>query len=189
MRVAIMKTAVGSLDKLLSEAKQALRAVESELFNGDSLGYENPSAALKWCIEELHVALSVVLEAADMPGARASLNEAMKKFIAKGLDHIVSDPEYYICESPALTYLERVIKALRMTVSESLSSEEGWVLSRLEAMLHDTAGLVRRRKAAPAKESELQEIMHDYLSASFPDFVKTPVRRRGAESFQTRLWD
>ena len=34
MNIAIMANAIGSLDKSLSEAKEALRAVESEVFGG-----------------------------------------------------------------------------------------------------------------------------------------------------------
>jgi hypothetical protein len=42
MDIAVVKNAVGSLDKLLSRAKQALQAVQSEEFIGDSRGYEYP---------------------------------------------------------------------------------------------------------------------------------------------------
>ena len=41
-------------------------------------------------------------------------------------------------------------------------------------MLRDTPGLVRRRKNPPANETELQKIMHDYLSACFLDFRLNP---------------
>jgi hypothetical protein len=61
-----------------------------------------------------------------------------------------------------------------MAVSETISSEEAWTLGRLEAMLRDTPGLVHRRQNPPAKEADLQKIMHDYLSACFPDFTHNP---------------
>lgn len=41
-------------------------------------------------------------------------------------------------------------------------------------MLRDTPNLVHRRPQAPANEHELQQIMHDYLDACFPDFVHRP---------------
>jgi len=44
----------------------------------------------------------------------------------------------------------------------------------LEAMLRDTPTLVHRRQSAPVNEVELQAIMHDYLSACFPDFRLNP---------------
>ena len=57
-------------------------------------------------------------------------------------------------------------------MSNEIPSEEAWTLNRLEGMLEDTAVLVRRRGTAPAKEKELQDIMHDYLRACFPDFIR-----------------
>jgi hypothetical protein len=41
-------------------------------------------------------------------------------------------------------------------------------------MLRDTPGLVHRRGESPAREHDLQKIMHDYLSACFPDFRLNP---------------
>jgi hypothetical protein len=67
-----------------------------------------------------------------------------------------------------------LINGLRMTVSVAISSKEAWTLNRLEQMLRDTPGLVHGRKKAPAGEAELQEIMHDYLRACFPDFTPNP---------------
>src|ERR1019366_7320260 len=74
----------------------------------------------------------------------------------------------------AFTFVERLIKALHMTVSQQITSEQAWTLERLEAMLEDTPGLVHRQNEPPADEADLQEIMHDYLSAAFPDFRKNP---------------
>lgn len=91
-----------------------------------------------------------------------------------GLAHIIEDQEFDNCHSLALTYLERLIQGLRITVRGAISSEEAWTLNRLEEMLRDTAGLVHRRGKAPANETELQKIMHDYLSACFPDFSFNP---------------
>jgi REase_DpnII-MboI len=178
MDIAIVKNAVGSLDKLLSQAKDALWQVEAEDHGyayGDSVGrYEYPSDALKSFLDELHDVLLVVLEAADMPETRASLIEAWCGFTpGEGRRHTIINKVGDL-ESPALTFLERVIQGLRMTVSEAISSEEAWTLSRLEAMLRDTPGLVHRRQKAPENEHELQKIMHDYLSACFPDFQFNP---------------
>jgi hypothetical protein len=122
MDIAVVKNAVGSLDKLLSQARESLRAVESELFGGDPRGYEYPREAMKWYVDELHVILLVVLEAAEMPEARASLTEAWRGFRAKGLGHTNDDHHSETCESPALTFLGRVIQGLRMTVIEAISS-------------------------------------------------------------------
>lgn len=104
-----------------------------------------------------------------MPETRASLVDAWREFRdGKGLEHTNDNEEFQTCESPALTFLERLIQGLRMTVSEAISSGAAWTLSRLEAMLRDTPGLAHGRQTAPANEIKLQEIMHDYLSAAFP---------------------
>jgi hypothetical protein len=180
MDLAVAKNAVGSLDKLLSQAKGALWDLEREVFGdpgyGDAGGYEDPRAAMKGFLEELYDILLIVLEAAGMPETRASLVDAWREFREdKGLAHTFDDQESQTCESPALTFLERLIHGLRITVSGTISSAHAWTLFRLEGMLRDTAGLVHRRRMAPANETELQEIMHDYLSACFPDFRPNPA--------------
>ncbi len=80
MEIAVVKNAVGSLDKLLSNAKHALWDVEREVFGdpgyGEATGYVYPRAAMKGFLEELHDILLVVLEAADMPETRTSLIHA-----------------------------------------------------------------------------------------------------------------
>jgi hypothetical protein len=178
----IVKNAIGGLDKILSQARRALWEVGREIYVGydeeaeDQGGYADPRGALGANLEELHHILLVVLEAAQMPEARASLVKAWPKFtsVKDGLRHADEDHEYQDCTSPAFTFVERLIKALRMTVSQQITSEQAWTLARLEAMLEDTPGLVHRQDAPPADEADLQAIMHDYLSAAFPDFRKNP---------------
>jgi hypothetical protein len=178
MDIAVVKNAVGSLDKLLGRARDALWDVEREVFGDPGYGhavYAYPRAAMEAFLEELHDILLVFLEAANMPETRASLIDAWREFRdGKGLADTIDDEELQTCESPALTFLERLIQGLRITVSEAISSEEAWTLNRLEAMLRDTPGLVHRRQIAPANEIKLQEIMHDYLRACFPDFRLNP---------------
>lgn len=180
MNIDVVRNAVGSLDKLLSEAKSALRQVESATFgiwHTDEGGtFEYPEQAMAAYLQELHDILLVVLEAAELPDARASLAAAWPKFTSakNGLRHTDDDAEFESCTSPALTFLERLINGLRMTVSTDMSSEEAWTLNRLERMLRDTTALVLRRGKPPKNEGDLQHIMHDYLSATFPDFRLNP---------------
>jgi hypothetical protein len=186
MDIAVVKNAVGSLDRVLSQAKLALRDLEREVFGpdfGDYGGYEYPHQAMRLFLEELHDLLLVVLEAAGLPETRSSLTDRWREFVGHGLGHTNNDRDSLSCDSPALTFLERLIDGLRMTVSEAISREEAWTLIRLEAMLRDTAGLVHRRKMVPAREAELQEIMHDYLGACFPDFRFNPQIGGGLKSF------
>jgi hypothetical protein len=181
MDSTVVRNAVGALDKLLSQTKSALWEVEREVYGdpgyGDVQGgYACPRFAMAGHLEELHDILLVVLEAAQMPEAWGSLVKAWRGFMSgkDGLRHTDDNDEFQNCESPALTFLDRQIHGLRMTVREEILSEEAWTLAKLEAMLEDTPALVHRRDKPPANEGDLQEIMHDYLSACFPDFRFNP---------------
>jgi hypothetical protein len=146
----VIKNALGSLDKSLSSAKQALSQIESDVFNyGLQQGstFEEPRAAMELFLRELHDVLLVVLEAAKMLETRTSLIESWDKFTASGasLQDTRDNGQFEFSESPALTFLERMIEGLRVSVVGNMSSEEAWTLSKLEAMLEDTAALVHRR--------------------------------------------
>lgn len=181
MNDAVVRSAVGGLETLMRPAKSALWQVEREVFGdpgyGDNEGlYEYPRFAMEGYLGELYDCLLVVLEAAAMSQARADLIKAWERFLKDkdGLRHTVDDPEFQNSHSPALTYVERLLKSLRMTVSNEISNEQSWTLARLEAMLEDAPGLVHRRGKELSNEMDLQKIMHDYLSVCFPDFRKNP---------------
>jgi hypothetical protein len=182
MDPAVIRSAVGGLETLLRTAKGALWQVEREVFGdpgyGDNEGgtYEYPRYAMADYLEQLHDSLLVVLEAAAMPQARADLVAAWQRFKKNkdGLRCTNDDEELQISESPAYTYVERLVRSLRMTISEEITSEQSWTLARLEAILNDAPGLVHRRQKALVTEMDLQEVMHDYLSVCFPDFRKNP---------------
>jgi hypothetical protein len=176
----VAKNAIGTLDEILSKAKRALAQVEREVFKiwtteADGGSYEYPREAMEEYIKEIYGLLLVVLEAADMPETRAALIKAWEGFTSldDGLGHTEDNHKLEFSRSPALIFLEDLIKGLRISVIEEISSEEGWTLSRLEAMLDDTAALVRRR-GRPGKEHDVQEVMHDYLGVFFPDFRLNP---------------
>jgi hypothetical protein len=180
MDASVVRNALGSLDKLLSDARSAVWDIEREVFGvsayeGEAGGYENPRGALKSLLEQLHDVLLVVLEAAGMPESRASLVTKWHGFTHdKGLEYTNEDHTLEFCESPALTFLEHLIQGLRISTSENISSEEAWTLARLEAMLRDAAVLVRRRGLHVETEADLQHVMHDYLRACFPEFRLNP---------------
>ncbi|MCC6363114.1 MAG: hypothetical protein IT165_06285 [Bryobacterales bacterium] len=179
----IIQNAIGELDKILSQAKRALWEIGREIYVGynedaeSQGGYADPRGALGANLEELHDILLVVLEAAQMPEASASLVKAWAEFMSSsdGLRHTDEDHEYQDCTSPAVTFVERLIKALRMTVSRQITSEQAWTLARLESMLRDTPVLVHRLgRPSPTREIDLQRVMHDYLSACFADYDPKP---------------
>lgn len=179
MNIQVIRNALGSLDQLLSEVRAALWQVEGDIFGGYRPGhgtFEYPDRTMEAYLQELYDVLLVVLEAAEMAETRASLVKAWVGFASakNGLRYTDNDGEFQASESPALTFLDRLTGGLRMAVGDGISSEEAWTLNRLEAMLRDTAALVHRRQRPPADEQDLQKIMHDYLSAAFPDFRQDP---------------
>ena len=129
----MVQNAVGTLDKLLSEAKAALAQVQAETFKlwhvpSDGGVYDHPRGAMAEILQELYEVLLVVPEAAEMPQSRASLVTAWADFgsLPRKLEHTDDDSEYDYSSSPALTFLERIIKGLRTSVIAEFSSEDGW---------------------------------------------------------------
>lgn len=62
----------------------------------------------------LYDTLLLVLEAAERPEARAWLIESWKKLTSakNGLRHTDDNAEHQSCESPALTFMERLVTCL-----------------------------------------------------------------------------
>ena len=178
MEIAVVKNAIESLDELLSEAKRALWDVQKEVFGIPSNGgYAYPREALKGLLDELCDVLLVVLDAADMRETRASLINKWRVFIHdRGLGHTNDYQECHNGDSPALTFLEHLIKGLRVAVGKAISNEEEWTLRRLEEILRNTSVLVHRQQNPRANENDLKKIMHDYLHACFhSDFRRKPT--------------
>jgi hypothetical protein len=71
----VVKNAIGGIDNILSKATRALRELEYDRFGGsDDLGsYESPENAMVFHFHQLYDHLLIVLEAAEMPAARADL--------------------------------------------------------------------------------------------------------------------
>jgi len=174
----VVSNAIGGIDAILSKAKRALRELVYEEFGGgDDLGsYESPVDAMVYHFDQLHDHLLIVLEAAEMPEARAGLIDKWVQFKKQegGLRHTDRFGDFDNLTSPVIEYLDNLVSALRMTVTDQMTSEEAWGLERLEAILEDGSALVHRRKKAPTNEREFQEIMQDYLSACFSDFDPSP---------------
>lgn len=174
----VVKNALGGIDAILSKARRALREVIYEEFGGgDDLGsYESPRDAMVFHFDQIYDHLLVVLEAAEMPEARANLIAKWSSFkkLKGGLRHTNQFGNFDHLTSPVIEFLDHLVSALRMTVSNEITSEEAWTLTRLETMLKDTDVLVHRRGKVISDEMDLQEVMHDYLRACFRGFVHNP---------------
>lgn len=189
MNKDVVNNSIGMLEQLMFNAGDALRDCEHDLWGTRPHSepfYEQPLFALERYLQELYDVLLVVLEAADMRDTRASLIKAWIAFNRKkdGLQHIVDDHQAQVCESPALTFMNRLIKGLRSSTGKPISEADAWTLRRLEHMLGDTAALVHRRNPSPKKELDVQKIMHDYLSAAFPEFTAKPQVSGTLKSFK-----
>jgi hypothetical protein len=189
MNTIVVQNAIGELQKVLGKARDALTQIEAERHGYPEylphIGYEYPEDALASHLDELQEMLMIVLEAAEMCDTRTSLRAAWAAFKKgpKALKAVIDDDEHQYTYSPPLSYIERVLQSLRICVDKGLSGTEAAELERLEWILGGTAMLVHRRGDFPSGELKLQPIMHDYLSAAFPDFVKHPRISGGLKNF------
>jgi hypothetical protein len=183
----VVRSAIGGVDAILGKAKRALREMEYVKFGGwDDLGsYENPEDAMVYHLDQLYDHLLVVIEAAEMPEARANLIAKWAEFkkLKRGLRHTKQFGGFDHLTSPIIEYLDHLVSALRMTVSSEITSEETWTLTRLETMLRNTSVIVHRDGRAPANELQLQKIMHNYLRASFSGFTNKPQVNGALKNF------
>lgn len=62
------------------------------------------------------------------------------------------------------------MSGLIASVTEGVTTQEAWTLNRLEAMLRNTAALVRRYGKVPDGELDVQKAMGEYLEVCFPSF-------------------
>lgn len=175
MNILVVQNAIGRLDNLLGKAKDALQQIEAEAYGHETLsGYENAAGALGSYLDELGHALSVVLEASEMPAARALLRSAWTRFKKSpgglGNTKLVSDT----ITSDAVTYAEHLIEALRMSVIRDMTTGESWTLRRLCSRFRLVADqLSRRRQSRPTleikDEYDVQDLLHALLRLNFDD--------------------
>ena len=184
----VLSNALGGIEAILSKAKRALRELNFATVGGgdDPSGYESPEDAMVYHFDQLYDHLLIILEAAEMPEARADLISMWAKFKKQkgGPRHVDQFGDFDHLTSPVIEYLDHVVSALRMTVTNQMTSEEAWTLARLESLLEDGSALVHRRKKAPANEKEFQNIMEDYLRACFSDFDPNPKIPGTIKNFQ-----
>jgi hypothetical protein len=185
MNLTVVQNAVGEFRRMLGKPRHALGAFEAARY-GSSNYYSEAAEALAVGLDDLQQRLMVLLDAADMRDTRTSLDAAWVAFKANsdGLGAVVNDDECERSYSPALNYIERVLETLFACVDSGLSSAEAVELDRLEWILGRTAVLVHGRGETISGELQLQGIMHDYLWAAFPDFVRKVSIPGGLKNFE-----
>jgi len=177
----VIANALPDIDRTLAYARSAMRQIEAGIFGYDGFSdpdgsYEYPEVALSGQLESVYETLLVVLDAAGMQDTRAGLIKNWLRLETQegGVGRVLDDDDSSTCHNSALTYLERVTHGLQISTREELSTVEAAELGRLKWMLSSTAVLAHRRGAVPGGELDVQGIMHDYLSASFLNFTKSP---------------
>lgn len=187
MNVDIIRSALVEIRKTLVRAEDAMSQAECEAFGGgDCGGFVDAKGALGKFLAELNQMLLVLLDVAEMRDTRTELKSAWEQFRRRknGLRRIVVDAEYDYAYSPALTYVKGLIRILSACTDSALLGTEAIEKQRLEWILENTAVLVHRRKHRLSREADLQHLMHDYLSAAFPDFVKHVRIPGGLKNFE-----
>jgi hypothetical protein len=154
--------------------------MEAEAFGyRHSGGWEEPADVLPYFLNRAHDMMLVVLEAAALPETRRHLLERWSKFeSAGGIGNVHHEPLYDSLTSEPLNYLETQIAALRASVGEPMLSSDAFEPSKFETLLRNTAVLVHKRHVTPQRELDVQNVMHDYLEACFPQY-RHPVEITG----------
>ena len=101
--------------------------------------------------------------------------EQWQSFAAKKPDGMGATrflPEVDYLESEPLACIEAILTGLRTATGEGPTSEEAISIVNLESILRKTAWLVCHRGVVPTGETDVQEIMHDYLTAFFTEYTR-----------------
>jgi hypothetical protein len=173
MNSSAILSALMTLESELDDTRGAKRQIEAEVagepVTGDS--YEAPKAALTSILNDIHEVLLVVLEAADLPQTRSCLIKKWRELQqGGGIGASSYDHRFGYLECLSFEYISTLIKGLRLASGDAMNSQESYELAKLETLLRKTPALIHRRRIKPAGEMQLQEIMHDYLSAYFTEY-------------------
>jgi len=180
MKAEVLKAAIGELHVEVQMARDARHQIELEEDLGQNQrgGWEEPREALAYYLDRVYEMLTVVLEAAEMTDTRMRLMEKWKEFEKARLTTTTYNPNGEFTESPALSYLETLLRGLSVSSGQGISPRDAIELGHLETLLRRTAVLVRDRNENPRSEADVQHVMHDYLSAFFTEY-KHPVHVPG----------
>lgn len=135
---------------------------------------EGAEDSLRFELKSLATFLAAGLEILGLPDSRLEVIESLRSLEDSKTSVWKWEPEHEVAWSPQLELLEMLLEPAYLLSESTAETVDRGALERLESMLRDTGALVYRRNQAPAREADIQEVMHDYLSVVFPDFVKKP---------------
>ena len=183
MDKSVIKDSLGQVKRELEDARQAVRQLEAEiLYQETSGGFEDARDVLRWSLGQAYEMLALVLEAGGLADTRMRLIEQWNKFEKKDLGATISGADWL--GSEPLEYIDTILRGLRGTVGEGLTSAEAYDLARLKRILRETAMLVHRRKIIPNGELDVQAVMHDYLGAFFTEYTRNITIPKVIKSFK-----
>ncbi len=181
MDASRIRAALSDLEHELERARGVKTQIENEATGRPTEGgsYEDPQAALGTILWRMHEVLLVVLEAAGLPDTRSRLVEKWAQFEKeKEIGRATYDEQYDYVESKPYEYLSVLLDGLRGASGDDRSPSDSFELAQLETILRRTPVLVHRRGKVPARELDVQEVMHDYLEAFFIQY-KHPLKIPG----------
>jgi hypothetical protein len=178
MNSSVIRAALFGLEGQLEQARQARTQIEYEALlavPSPGGGYEDPKAALSATLTELYEVLLVVLEAAGLSETRSHLLARWDHLEVKKTTY---NYQFDYAENKAYEHLSHLLEGLRNISADDRPHAESYELVQLETILRRTPVLLRRRNIVPRGEEDIQEVMHDYLSAFFTEY-KHPIRIHG----------
>lgn len=128
----IIRAALPELESELQQARDAKYQIMMEhLGESHRGGWEEPEEVLPYILNGIHDTLLVVLEAADLPETRKHLIEKWAEFATGGgIGKTRFDHQHDYVESKPFSYLETLIRGLRMSISSGIGCSvliEDWI--------------------------------------------------------------
>lgn len=170
-------------EKWLAKASRLLSDLESydrretlwghELTDWETADYQEIQGAMPDILDSCYQAFCIVLEAAEMDQTRHDLITAWSGYASNGIGKTVYHPETDVLGSEPLSYLERLQETLRSLVDDNQITDQR--IQVFENILDNLAHLAHKRNLNPQKESDIQDLVDDYLKAAFPDYRKLNV--------------
>jgi len=181
---------LGAARDALQLAKEAFGRYEPHVIYGDQM-YDHTGDDGAWDLENFRRYLLRGRRALTL----ASLSLGLSEVVAEQLAEILGDgsmPSFRrmgpgggdVVNWDLWALQDWLLDLERHAGGEATSSVEDYKSVRLHGLLKDTAHLVKKRGIMPERELDVQKVMHDYLRACFPDFVKHPSISWPTKSFK-----
>lgn len=182
-----IKGSIGEIERQLENARESLQTIEGALLYNQVSDEERHEAEemLEYYIEHSYELVSLALEVADLDRTRTRLLEKLNEFRKK--PNGLSDVDVIrgeVIDSQPLSYLHTIVQGMKGAIGEGVSSAEAYGLSKLKMILENTAFLVQKRGKFPKSEKDVQDVMHEYLGAFFPDYSTGFSIAKGIKNFK-----